>query len=206
MNKKYEFTGETKTEVLSRKTVVLHRIKALISFGVVSAGEIGGWIESENNLDEYGNAWVSGNAQVRGNAWVSGNARVSGNAQVRGNAWVSGNARVSGNAQVRGNAWVRGNARVCGNAWVCGNAQVTFWYKEAFKLTSTVNFVFKNSWSSYRDFFFNKATGMWSVGCFLGTSAELIEKAYKDSERSGKMYERYVKFVENMLEEEGAHE
>ncbi|MDQ0153664.1 hypothetical protein J2S20_002386 [Moryella indoligenes] len=31
----------------------------------------------------------------------------------------------------------------------------------------------------------------------------MIEKAYKDSERSGKMYERYVKFAENMLEEEG---
>ena len=176
MNKKYEFTGETKTEVLFGETVVFHRIRALISFGTVNAGEIGGWIESENNLDESGNAWVFGNAQVDGNARVSGNA------------WVRGNALVYGDAQVDGNAWV------------------TFWYKEAFKLTSTVNFVFKNSWSSYRDFFFNKVTGMWSVGCFLGTSAELIEKAYKDSERSGKMYERYVKFAENMLEEEGTHE
>ena len=200
MNKKYEFTGETKTEVLFGKTVVFHRIKALISFGTVNAGEIGGWIESENNLDESGNAWVSGNARVRGNARVDGNAWVYGDAQVRGNAWVSGNA------QVHGNAWVRGDARVYGDAQVCGNARVTFWYKEAFKLTSTVNFVFKNSWSSYRDFFFNKVTGMWSVGCFLGTSAELIEKAYKDSEWSGKMYERYVKFAENMLEEEGTHE
>ena len=194
MNKKYEFTGETKTEVLFGETVVFHRIRALISFGTVNAGEIGGWIESENNLDESGNAWVFGNAQVDGNARVSGNA------------WVRGNARVSGNAQVRGNARVRGNALVYGDAQVDGNAWVTFWYKEAFKLTSTVNFVFKNSWSSYRDFFFNKVTGMWSVGCFLGTSAELIEKAYKDSERSGKMYERYVKFAENMLEEEGTHE
>ena len=182
MNKKYEFTGETKTEVLFGKTVVFHRIKALISFGTVNAGEIGGWIESENNLDESGDAWVSGDAQV------------------------CGGARVRGNALVYGGARVRGNALVCGNARVDGNAQVTFWYKEAFKLTSTVNFVFKNSWSSYRDFFFNKVTGMWSVGCFLGTSAELIEKAYKDSERSGKMYERYVKFAENMLEEEGTHE
>ena len=191
MNKKYEFTGETKTEVLFGETVVFHRIRALISFGTVNAGEIGGWIESENNLDESGKAWV------HSNAWVSGNA------QVRGNAWVRGKARVDGNAWVSGNAWVRGNALVYGDAQVCGNARVTFWYKEAFKLTSTVNFVFKNSWSSYRDFFFNKVTGMWSVGCFLGTSAELIEKAYKDSERSGKMYERYVKFAENMLEEEG---
>ena len=206
MNKKYEFTGETKTEVLFGKTVVFHRIKALISFGTVNAGELGGWIESENNLDESGDAWVRGNAHVSGNARVSGNAWVFGNAQVDGNARVRGNARVSGNAQVHGNARVRGNALVYGDAQVDGNAQVTFWYKEAFKLTSTVNFVFKNSWSSYRDFFFNKVTGMWSVGCFLGTSAELIEKAYKDSERSGKMYERYVKFAENMLEEEGTHE
>ena len=34
----------------------------------------------------YGDAWVSGNAEVSGDAWVSGNARVY------GDAWVSGNA------------------------------------------------------------------------------------------------------------------
>ena len=73
--KKYELTTNTKM-VLGRK---LFQIRALISFGDVKCGALGGWIEKEENLSQYGDAWVSGNAQVSGNAWVSGNARVDGN-------------------------------------------------------------------------------------------------------------------------------
>ena len=98
--KKYELTTNVKT-VFGRK---LFQIKALISFGCIEAGELGGWIEKEANLSQSGNAWVSGNARVYGNAWVSGNAMVHGNAEVSGNARVYGNAWVSGNAMVSGNA------------------------------------------------------------------------------------------------------
>ena len=49
MNKKFEFTGETKA-ILGN---TLHRIRALISFGEVGAGELGGWIEKEENLDAF---------------------------------------------------------------------------------------------------------------------------------------------------------
>ena len=76
--KKFELTSETKA--FFGKT--LYRIRALISFGDVSAGDLGGFVEKEENLDQSGNAWVSGNARVYGNAWVSGNAMVSGNAWV----------------------------------------------------------------------------------------------------------------------------
>ena len=42
--KKYEFTGETKeVQILFRK-VILHRIKAVVAFGIVEVGEVGGWI------------------------------------------------------------------------------------------------------------------------------------------------------------------
>ena len=58
--KKYELTSETK--VFLGKT--LYRIKALVQFGNVNAGDLGGWIEKEENLSQYGNAWVSGNAEV----------------------------------------------------------------------------------------------------------------------------------------------
>jgi len=115
---KYSLTSNTKDWL----GTTLYQIKAEVSFGCIAKGELGGYIEKENNLSQDGNAWVSGNArvsgdaQVSGNAWVSGNARVSGDAQVSGNAWVSGNARVSGNAQVSGNAWVSGNARVYAKA------------------------------------------------------------------------------------------
>ena len=39
---------------------------------------------------------------------------------------------------------------------------------------------------------------MWKVGCFYGTGEELIAKAYKDSELSGREYERIVRYVESI--------
>lgn len=71
---KYEFTGETKVVY----GVTLRRIRALVTIaGVVTSGDVGGWIQLENNL-----------SQVSGNAWVYGDAQVSGNAQVYGNAAI----------------------------------------------------------------------------------------------------------------------
>ena len=82
--KKFELTAESKINIFGKK---LFRIKALISFGDVEEGEIGGWIEKEENLEQSsGDAWVYGNARVYGDAEVSGNARVYGNAEVYGNA------------------------------------------------------------------------------------------------------------------------
>lgn len=74
MNQKYEFTGET----MRHFGRTLHRIKALENFGDVKKGDLGGWIESEDNLSASGNAWVSDDAWVSGDTRVSGDARVSG--------------------------------------------------------------------------------------------------------------------------------
>ena len=89
MNKKFELLLDDTITIFGIK---LFRIKALISFGNVEEGEIGGYVEKEDNLSSSGNAWVSGDARVYGNAWVSGNARVSGNADyiVFKNNWSSG--------------------------------------------------------------------------------------------------------------------
>ena len=93
--KKFELTTEFITNAFGKK---LFRIKALVEFGDVKAGELGGYVEKEGNVSQAGNAWVYGNARVYGDA------------------------RVYGNAEVSGNAEVYGDARVCGNAWVYGNA------------------------------------------------------------------------------------
>ena len=74
--KKYKFTGETKTIYLPFGTVTLHRIKAVVEFGLVKVGDLGGWIEKEENLSHEENAWVCGNAKVYGDAKVCGNAKV----------------------------------------------------------------------------------------------------------------------------------
>ena len=63
--KKFELTSETKINIFGKK---LFRIKALISFGNVEAGETGGWVEKEENVNQSGDAWVFGNAEVFGNA------------------------------------------------------------------------------------------------------------------------------------------
>ena len=223
--KKYELTSETKVI----NGVELHRIKALKSFGSVEKGELGGWIESEQYLSQDGNAWVFDNAEVSGNvivcdnatvggnATVCGNATVSGNAKVRGNAWVGynakvdrdatvyGNATVSGNAKVRGNATISGNAIVSGNAKVRGNAKVegNATVEGNSKVRGKEDFiVFKNWWSSGRYFTWTRSNNKWKVGCFYGSGEELIAKAYKDSEKSGREYERVVKYVESISKDE----
>ena len=80
--KKFEFTGETKTISLLFRTATLHRIRAVAEFGLVKIGDLGGWIEKEENLSHEGKAWVWGNAEVWGNAKVCGDAEVWGNAEV----------------------------------------------------------------------------------------------------------------------------
>ena len=99
--KKFELTTESITNEAGKK---LFRIKALIDFGDVKAGELGGYVEKEGNVSQDDNAWVSGDAEVFGNAKVSGNALVFGDAKVSGRALVFGNARVSGDALISDNA------------------------------------------------------------------------------------------------------
>ena len=80
--RKYELADQIKT---IRNGHTLHQIRALIDiprYGV-KAGDLGGWIETENNLSHEGDCWVGGGARVGGGAQVNGNARVGGNAHVR---------------------------------------------------------------------------------------------------------------------------
>jgi hypothetical protein len=117
---RYELTDET----MEWAVATLHRVRYL------ETGELGGWIERENNLSQDGTACVLDNAKVYGDASVSGNAHIFGNARVYGDASVSenacvyGDASVSENARVYGDASVSGNARVYGDASVSGNARV----------------------------------------------------------------------------------
>ena len=122
MEKKFILTDEFVINVFGVK---LFRIKCVKSFKYAKEGELGGFIEKEGNLEQFGDAWVSDNARVYDNARVSDNALVSDNARVYGDALVYGDARVSDNARVYGDAWVSDNARVYGDAQVYGDARVS---------------------------------------------------------------------------------
>ena len=53
-NKKYRIDYTQKIEEFGR---TLYRIVALADFGIVTTGDQGGYIESEKNLSQSGNAW-----------------------------------------------------------------------------------------------------------------------------------------------------
>ena len=215
--KKYELTDDTIT--VEGRT--LHRIKALKSFSNVEEGELGGYVEKEDNLDQrgdawvygdarvYGNAQVSGDAMVYGNAQVSGDARVYRNAQVSGDAWVYGNAQVSGdarvyrNAQVSGDAWVYGDARVSGDAQVSGDAWV---YGDA-RVSGNARVSGENDYTTAKGFgreyrpttFFRLKDGGIGVqcGCFYGTLDEFRAKV-KETHKESKMGKEYLMLADLM--------
>lgn len=132
MEKKYKLREDLTKEFYGK---TLYRIEALRDFGYIAKGELGGYIEKEENLIHDGNAEVYGNAKV------------------------------------------------------CGDAVIT---------KTSDYYVGKNTWSSGRYFTYTRSNRMWKVGCFYGTGEELIEKAYKDSEVSGREYKRIVEYVEAM--------
>ena len=197
MGKKFELTTDTKIH-FGRK---LFRIKALISFGNVNAGDLGGYVESEKNLSQSGDAWVYGDAEVCGDAWVYGNARVCGDAWVYGNARVYGDAWVYGNARVYGDAWVYGDAEVYGDAWVYGNARV---YGDAevcgnAEVCGDADYVcVKGLGSQFRNttFFKCKNGDIYVIcGCFEGNLDEFTKKV-KTTHGDSKYAKEYLAMVE----------
>lgn len=210
---KYELV---KDDTIAIGNSTLFRIRAVADFSDIKAGDLGGYIQSEANLSHNGNSWIYDDACVYENARVYSNARVYENARVYGRAWVRGNAiidddahvfdnsNIFDNAQISDNARVYGHARVYDSAEVYDDAEV---YGEAVvngfaeisgdaRVESSSDYrVFKNQWSSFRDFTYTRSNRLWRVGCFLGTGNELVEKAYKDSELSGNCYRMHVYLV-----------
>ena len=189
--RKYILTDETK-EFNGR---TLYRIKAAKDFGHVKKGDLGGWVESENNLSQKNDCWIFEDAKVYGKAKVRDKSIVHDNAKVFGNAALNDMVDVYGDARIYGKTWLYGDviirddaevfgfADVFGLAYICGNA----------KIKSNKDYaVYKNTWSSGCYFTWTRSNNMWKVGCFYGNGEELITKAYEKSEKTGKCYAAIV--------------
>ena len=172
--KKYELLKNDTITAPNGKT--LYRIKALIDFGVVVAGSLGGYIEKEDNLTHTGNAWVYGNAQVYGET------KVYGNAQVYGDAHVSNDARVCGDARVYGNACVSSNALVFGD-------EDLVWFSNVGTEQGTLT-VYKSKDGSL----------LATRGCFSGTVDEFLAKyAEVHNERIKREYRLLIEVAKSRL-------
>ena len=182
MEKKFELT---ENYVVNESGTKLYQIKCTKTFKYAKEGELGGYIEKEENLSQEGDAWVSDNAQVCGNARVLGNARVYGNARVSDNAWVSDNAQVCGNARVLGNAWVSGNAQVSGDA--CLKSDADHCGFDCFGSSNRHTHAYL-TWHN---------TVEITCGCFRG-SIEEFEKKVKNT-HTGTVYENQYNAIINVI-------
>ena len=88
----------------------------------VAAGDIGGYVEHENNLHDF--AWVADDAKVYEHAKISGYAIVMNRAEVYGDAKVSGYVEVCNDAKVYEYAQLHEFAKVYDNVEVYGNASL----------------------------------------------------------------------------------
>lgn len=189
--KKFELTSES----IVKFGKTLYRIRALVAFGDVKEGELGGFLEKEENLSQDGDAWVRGSATVSENAIVSENATVRGHARVSGNAIVSGSATISENAIVSGSAIVSENATVSGSATVRGNATVRG-YARVFKTSHYLVIGPMGSRNGFTTFFRtnNLFIGV-ACGCFRGNVDEFVKKV-KETHGDNKHAKTYLAAAE----------
>lgn len=121
---KYELLPTPIPFTYNGKEYILYKIKALETFGDVSAGDAGGMVESTNNLSQLGCCWLYGDSKAFANSIVYGNAKVFDNVIIADNAQIFDCAKAAGNAVIKGNSQVYDLARVYENAVVDGNAKV----------------------------------------------------------------------------------
>ena len=101
---KYEIT-----EIAHEQYPWLHRIRALTDIcWDVHAGDLGGFVESENNLEQNptDTSWIHDNSIVCGNAFVNNGARLRNGAIAKDNAYITQNALLEGGAICMEDAYV----------------------------------------------------------------------------------------------------
>ena len=226
MEKKYKLTDET-IEVDGKTLYRIEALKDFSNVKKGDRGGFIEKEENLSHLGDawvYGNAKVLDNAVVSGMAQIYDYAKIfectiiSGHAQIYGRSHVLGHARVYDMVQIYGDSIVKNYAKIYDEATICGysiicdhvivrnnaiikdvkiSGEITISH-DAKILSDKDYIVFKNWWSSGRYFTWTRSNNMWSVGCFYGTGEKLIEKAYKDSELSGKEYKRIVEYVNSI--------
>ena len=209
MNKKYELTDET----INLNGKILYRIKALRDFSDVKKGDLGGFIEKEDNLSHEGDCWIYDDAIVYGNAriyddariydkaWVHGNAKVYHKAKIYNDSIVSSNARIYGNAIVDGNARVYGDTRVYDHATIYNNTKIG--HKGCINsIDSYITIGPIGSRDDYTTFYLDKNRNIWvKCGCFNDTIDKFKEEVLKvhKNNKYGKDYLAAIEFVKVKL-------
>ena len=118
-DKKYELAPETVTEFYSKS---MYRIRALKDFSDVKKGDLGGYVESEENLSQEGNCWIYDASIVGLGGKVIDNAVVRGFSSVINGSEISDDAIVEKSSVIDEYSAVSDQSRVTKTVMVGGSA------------------------------------------------------------------------------------
>ena len=209
--KKYEILID-KEHTINYYGRTLHRIRALKNFGDVEAGNIGGHVETEDNLSHDGNCWIYNEAMCMDNARVCDNAkmynrscmynnskmfgnsimydysRMYDNAMMYDNSKMYSNSIMYDDSTMYGNSEMRDYSRMCDDSTVYGNAVL----KNNDKLYGKINKPFKKIFQHQCErrlltaILTEENEILYSVGCQVGiTKEEFIDRICNDCREKG---------------------
>lgn len=125
--KKYELLSDDSIKYRGR---TLYRIRALRDFSNVGKGDLGGYIESEDNLSHDDDCWIYDEAKAMDSSYVTGNAKLMDLAVIRDRAVISGNAlacyhsEICDDSSIRDDSSITDSAIITGKAVIAGNATI----------------------------------------------------------------------------------
>ena len=122
---KYELTGEKR----SIGSTTVYRIKAtrdiLNPHKNINKGELGGFVESEFNLDKEDESWIDEESVVYGEARVSGSAYIGDAAKAYGQALIDCTAVVKGTTRVLDIAHISDEVYIDTCGYIYGNIKIS---------------------------------------------------------------------------------
>ena len=117
--KKYELIKEGKDTFIGRE---IYRIRALKDFSDIKAGDVGGWVCSENNLSQEGDCWIYDNAKCLDKARVFDDAKMYDSSMMIGNARMYDEAKMFNKAKMFNNSIMRNNAEMFDDTEMCDSS------------------------------------------------------------------------------------
>lgn len=213
-NKKYKFI-EDDFRIVNNGASKVHRIVALRDFSDVKKGDLGGYVEKEENLSHEGFAWVYDDGVVFDNARVVNDATVHNYAVVCGAtvlydsacakdySIIGGEVVCFDTAHISGKAIVWGDIKITGDSHIYGNvilnmSPITLWDADIFQQFHVVAFHGFGSRLSSTAVYNNRNGGLYvTCGCFKGTIGEFKRKVREThgANQYAKEYDALIKMV-----------
>ena len=120
-NKKYEILMD-KENTIEWKGHTLYRIRALRDFGDIRKGDIGGFVENENNLSHKGNCWIYDDAKAMDDSIMYDNSRICDKSELHDDSEMYNYTRMYDYSELHNNSIMNDNSEMHDISKMYGNS------------------------------------------------------------------------------------